>query len=88
MIRTNVLCCAGTGCTSSRSGEIFDNFNKYLKEYGFDGRVIMPFHREIKERDFSEVRGDFESNSFVTAVLEHIKVKEALGNELIERLKR
>ena len=44
--------------------------------------------REIKERDFSEVRGDFESNSFVTAVLEHIKVKEALGNELIERLRR
>ncbi len=50
--------------------------------FGADG------DREIKERDFSEVRGDFESNSFVTAVLEHIKVKEALGNELIERLKR
>ncbi len=44
--------------------------------------------REIKERDFSEVRGDFESNSFVTAVLDHIKVKEALGNELIDRLGR
>ena len=39
MIRTNVLCCAGTGCTSSRSGEIFDNFNKYLKEYGLDEEV-------------------------------------------------
>ena len=50
--------------------------------FGADG------DREIKERDFSEVRGDFESNSFVTAVLEHIKVKEALGNELIERLRR
>ncbi|MBR3181699.1 MAG: glycogen synthase [Eggerthellaceae bacterium] len=23
---------------------------KYLKEFGFDGRVILPFHREIKER--------------------------------------
>ena len=44
--------------------------------------------REIKELDFSEVRGDFESNSFVTAVLDHIRNKEALGNELIERLKR
>ena len=43
--------------------------------------------REIKELDFSSVRGDFESNSFVTAVLEHIKNKEALGNELIARLK-
>ena len=50
--------------------------------FGADG------DRQIKERDFSEVRGDFESNSFVTAVLDHIKAKEALGNELIARLKR
>ena len=42
---------------------------------------------EEKVRDFEEVRGVFESNPFVTAVLEHIKVKTALGNELIERLK-
>jgi hypothetical protein len=48
--------------------------------FGADG------NREDKEHDFSEVRGDFESNSFVTAVLDHIKVKEALGNELIARL--
>ena len=48
--------------------------------FGADG------NKEDKEHDFSEVRGDFESNSFVTAVLEHIKVKEALGNELIARL--
>ena len=41
-----------------------------------------------KELDFSEVRGVFESNSFVTAVLEHIRVKEALGNEIIERLNK
>ena len=49
--------------------------------FGADG------DKSIKERDFSEVRGDFESNSFVTAVLEHIKAKEALGDELLERLK-
>ena len=48
--------------------------------FGADGS------QEIKEKDFSQVRGDFESNSFVTAVLEHIRVKEALGNELIARL--
>ena len=41
-----------------------------------------------KERDFEQVRGDFESNSFVTAVLEHIRVKKALGDELIGRLRR
>ena len=44
------------------------------------------YTQEVKEKDFSEVRGDFESNSFVTAVLEHIRVKEALGDELIARL--
>jgi len=50
--------------------------------FGADGS------KEDKEHDFSEVRGDFESNSFVTAVLDHIKTKEALGNELIARLSR
>ena len=50
--------------------------------FGADGS------KEDKEHDFSEVRGDFESNSFVTAVLDHISKKEALGNELISRLRR
>ena len=50
--------------------------------FGADGS------REEKEMDFSEVRGDFESNAFVTAVLEHIRVKQALGDELLERLRR
>ena len=36
--------------------------------------------------DFEQVRGVFESNPFVTAVLEHIKVKTELGNELLDRL--
>jgi len=50
--------------------------------FGADGS------REEKEQDFSEVRGDFESNAFVTAVLQHIRVKQALGDELLERLRR
>ena len=49
--------------------------------FGADGSRIE------KEQDFEQVRGDFESNSFVTAVLDHIRVKEALGDELIARLK-
>ena len=48
--------------------------------FGADGS------KEVKEQDFEQVRGDFESNTFVTAVLEHIRVKEALGDELISRL--
>ena len=50
--------------------------------FGADGT------KEEKEQDFEQVRGDFESNAFVTAVLDHIKAKEALGNELISRLKK
>jgi hypothetical protein len=37
--------------------------------------------------DFEGVRGYFESNPFVTAVKEHIVVKQALGDELIGRIK-
>ncbi len=39
MIRTNVLCCAGTGCTASESALIFDNFNECLKKYGLENEV-------------------------------------------------
>jgi hypothetical protein len=50
--------------------------------FGADG------NRREKKLDFEQVRGDFESNSFVTAVLKHIEAKSALGDELIERMKR
>ena len=50
--------------------------------FGADGT-----HTE-KMRDFEEVRGDFENNPFVTAVLDHIKVKTALGDELIARMEK
>ncbi|MBR5724842.1 MAG: DUF4954 family protein [Bacteroidales bacterium] len=48
--------------------------------FGADGS------REEKELDFEQVRGAFESNSFVRAVLEHIRVKRELGDELLSRL--
>ncbi len=48
--------------------------------FGADGT------REEKEQDFEHVRGDFEGNPFVRAVLEHIEKKSALGDELIGRL--
>lgn len=50
--------------------------------FGVDGS------RKEKEEDFEEVRGAFEQNPFVTAVKEHIETKRALGDELIERMKR
>jgi carbonic anhydrase/acetyltransferase-like protein (isoleucine patch superfamily) len=48
--------------------------------FGIDGG------EEIKKLDFEQVRGDFNSNSVVAAIQEHIKQKSALGDELIERM--
>lgn len=50
--------------------------------FGVDGT------RKEKKLDFEQVRGDFENNPFVTAVLKHIETKSALGEELIERMRR
>ena len=48
--------------------------------FGVDG------DREQVKADFEEVRGSFESNSFVKAVLEHIDKKTALGNQVLAKL--
>jgi hypothetical protein len=50
--------------------------------FGIDGTDLE------KQLDFEQVRGVFESNSVVTAIRDHIKIKSALGDELIERLRR
>ncbi len=42
-----------------------------------------------RTRDFEEVRGGlFDSNTFVKAVLEHIRIKSALGDEFLARMRR
>ena len=49
--------------------------------FGADGDSVQ------KNRDFEEVRGGlFDSNTFVRAVLEHIKIKSALGDEFLGRI--
>ena len=48
--------------------------------FGVDG------DREQAEADFEEVRGSFESNSFVKAVLEHIEKKTQLGDRVLAKL--
>ena len=50
--------------------------------FGADGSRLE------KEQDFEQVRGDFESNPFVMAVLKHIEVKTTLGDELIGRMRQ
>ncbi len=48
--------------------------------YGADG------DREQKEQDFGNVRGDFETNTFVNNVLRHIEAKSALCNRVLNAL--
>jgi hypothetical protein len=48
--------------------------------FGVDGS------RDEQVQDFEQVRGDVHSNQFISTLLDHIKAKTALGNELITRL--
>lgn len=48
--------------------------------FGVDGT------RDTKLEDFESVRGDFENNTFVKAIIKHIDKKQALGDELINRI--
>jgi len=50
--------------------------------FGMDG------NRKDQKIDFEQVRGVFEKNAFVETVLEHIKVKTKLGNNMIKKLKK
>ena len=54
-----------------------------MTSFGADG------DSDQKNRDFEEVRGGFfESNTFVRAVLDHIRVKTALGDEFLARMRK
>ena len=48
--------------------------------FGADGDKFQ------KESDFEQVRGDFESNTFVRSVLDHIKTKTELGEKAVNSL--
>lgn len=50
--------------------------------FGADG------DRQQKDQDFQNVRGEFESNSFVLEVQEHIQKKSALRERMIARLSK
>lgn len=50
--------------------------------FGIDG------NKKDQRIDFEQVRGIFEKNAFVEAVLEHIKVKSKLADDMIDRLRK
>lgn len=58
------------------------------KEFSLSSRISFGLDgdRYIQKIDFEQVRGVFEENSFVEAVLRHIDNKSNLGDELIKRL--
>jgi NDP-sugar pyrophosphorylase family protein len=60
------------------------------KEFSLSSRTGFGADGNSNEQalDFEQVRGAFEQNAFVKAILEHIETKTALGNRLIERLRR
>jgi hypothetical protein len=60
------------------------------KEFNLSSRTGFGIDdgEDVKKLDFEQVRGEFESNSVVAAIQDHIRKKSALGNELIERMKR
>ena len=65
-------------------------YNDAKKEFDLNSRTGFGVdgNEEQKHLDFESVRGSFESNTFVKEVLNHIKIKTELGNELIQRLSK
>ncbi|NCB19687.1 MAG: DUF4954 family protein [Bacteroidia bacterium] len=51
-----------------------------MTSFGIDGSETE------KLKDFESVRGEFESNPFISAVKKHIEVKSALAQELLSRI--
>ncbi|MEG0889049.1 MAG: DUF4954 family protein [Bacteroides sp.] len=64
---------------------VYDDARKEFSLSSMTGFGADGSRHEMKQ-DFEQVRGDFESNPFVMAVLQHIDDKTALGEELINRI--
>ena len=63
-------------------------YNDAKKEFNLASRTGFGADgdKQQKDLDFENVRGDFESNSFVREVQDHIRIKSALGDRIIARL--
>ncbi|MBQ2540388.1 MAG: DUF4954 family protein [Paludibacteraceae bacterium] len=59
------------------------------KEFDLNSQTGFGADGDSRQRqaDFESVRGNFENNSFVQAVLEHIERKSALGDKMREKLR-
>jgi hypothetical protein len=50
--------------------------------FGIDGDKV------VRQLDFDEVRGEFETHAEVNSIRDHMAKKEALGNEVIEKMEK
>ena len=59
-----------------------------MKEFGETVKIGFGTDGDISDRDkdFSSVRGDYETNTFVVATKKHIETKTALGEKMIKKL--
>ena len=59
-----------------------------MKEFGETVKIGFGTDGDISDRDkdFSSVRGDYETNTFVVATKKHIETKTALGEKMINKL--
>ncbi len=64
-------------------------YNDAKKEFSLNAHTGFGADGDDEQNslDFENVRGKFESNSFVLAVLDHIRLKSVLGNDILSRLK-
>ena len=64
-------------------------YNYARKEFDLNSQTGFGADGDSRQReaDFEHVRGSFESNSFVQAVLEHIERKSALGESIRQKLR-
>ncbi len=74
-----------TGCVLAIDDMLYEDAKKEfalskMAGFGADG------DEEDKEKDFANVRGKFHTNDTVLAIVEHKRVKEALGKGIIERV--
>lgn len=60
------------------------------KEFAIHSRIGFGIDGDddARDYDFDHVRGEFEQNTFVCEIIDHIRKKTELGDELIERITR
>jgi hypothetical protein len=63
-------------------------YNDAKKEFSLNAKIGFGIDggENARNLDFESVRGEFEKNAFVKEILEHIRCKTELGDELIARL--